>query len=121
TELLEWNYKNIHSVTFDYDGGAGSGVVRVPFDKSLTTTPAGGLSIYGYVNENENLGFDANLNPDTMKVDGNDGGYPMLDDKLFKNPNPIVEGRNQSPENYYLTPSDIATLKKQGFTKDITF
>ena len=121
TELLEWNYKDIRSITFEYDGGAGSGVIRVPFDKSLTTTPAGGLSIYGYVNENENLGFDANLNPDTMKVDGNDGGYPMLDDKLFKNPNPIVEGRNQSPENYYLTPSDIANLKKQGFTKDITF
>jgi hypothetical protein len=121
-ELLEWNYKNVQTVSFGYDGKSGSGAVRVSFDSSLTTTPAGGLVIHGFVNGNNqgDLGFSAELNPDTMELDGNSGGYPMLTDRLYKNPNPMT-GRNQSPENYYLTPSDIKELKKRGFTKDITF
>lgn len=121
TELLEWNYKGIKSVTFYYDGSGGSGVSRVPFDDSLATTPAGDLTICGYVNEDKNIGFSASLNPITMRLEGDYGGYPMLEDKLYKNPNPITEGDIQSSANYYLTPSDINILKKQGYTKDIPF
>ena len=121
TELLEWNYKDIRSITFEYDGGAGSGVIRVPFDKSLSTTPAGNIWINGWVNENKALGFSADLDPETLKVDGNYGGYPMLENSLYKNPHPITQGDIQSAANYYLTLEDISSLKKQGFTKDIAF
>ncbi|GAB2025403.1 hypothetical protein OfM1_14740 [Lactovum odontotermitis] len=79
------------------------------------------MSIYGYINDNKHLGFDANLVPATLELDGRYGGYPMLTDALYKNPHPLTAGRNQSPENYYLTPTDIKILKKQGFTKNITF
>ena len=129
TKLLEWNYKDIRSITFEYDGGAGSGVIRVPFDKSLTTTPAGGLTINGYVNGKDygDNAFQASLNESSMKFSPNPSFgeyYPMLANTLYKNPHPIAAPYLQesySSANYYLTPSDISTLKRQGFTKDITF
>ena len=132
-ELLEWNYNDINSVIFDYTGWDGSGVKEVLFDKSLTTTPAGGVHINGWINNDKNFIFEANLDTETFKIDGKNGGYPMISslkdktwktdqgNKMYKNFELIVNAVDISPQNIdYLTIKDIDILKNKGFNKNIT-
>ncbi|GAB2025407.1 hypothetical protein OfM1_14780 [Lactovum odontotermitis] len=126
-ESLEWNYSGIHSVTFDYDFNENDGAIKVKLDKSLTTTPAGGITINGWVNGDKTINFSVGLDEKTLEpLKG--GVLGGKGDSMYKNPepseNPAALGDYNGfydSRNYYLTFTDINKLKLQGFDKDITF
>ncbi|GAB2025405.1 hypothetical protein OfM1_14760 [Lactovum odontotermitis] len=127
TELLEWNYIDIQSVTFDYGGWDGSGVQRVSLDKSLTETLAGGLTINGWVNGDEECIFECDLEVETLKPKSDPlatvgeigygeagGSFSDTGGTLGK----LYKSGNES--HVWLTLPDISDLKEKGFTKLIT-
>jgi hypothetical protein len=138
TEMLEWNYKDIKSVTFGYDGN----LSKLNIDPSLSITPVGIVTINGWVNGDKKLSFDGELNTELSKISGGVGSYGGKLGLMAKDPNnvllsktiienktgevsdkelQVIIDKTQNSTNYYLDLKDIEYLKQQGFTKDITF
>ncbi|GAB2026831.1 DUF1310 family protein [Lactovum odontotermitis] len=128
-ELLNWNFDDVQSVTFDYEAPK-EDYYPVKIDKSLSTTPAGGLIINGYINDDHSLTFSCGVNSSTGKK-SEDGGLSFgSEDKIIKN---HLKIRNTDylekawttfgGENVWsvmLNLSDIRKLKKQGFSSNIS-
>ena len=128
TEIFEWNYDNVQSVTFEFLPSKADGTLPTNLGQCIRTTPAGGLYINGFVNNNKSLVFSVNLNVDTFKLSevpqifktgGNNYEEGLF--REFKNPT-LNEGKLlPSRETCFLSYEDIGKLKSQGYTNDITF
>ena len=127
-EILEWNFDGIKSIIFDYLPDKNTGLIAVPFDKSLSTTPAGGLIVNGYVNGDKTLQFTFGVSSETMKNPemGYGGGSKLIVKNLkIRNTDYLrkafntwgTAGQNLKVD---LRLSDIEVLKKQGFTSNIS-
>ena len=126
-EILEWNFDGIKSIIFDYLPDKNTGLIAVPFDKSLSTTPAGGLIVNGYVNGDKTLQFTFGVSSETMK-------HPEMSysdtDKLVKD-HLKIRGTGYLEQawktfgtekvwNTDLDLSDVEKLKVQGYTSNIS-
>jgi len=119
-EEIEWNFKDINSVTFEYQPTPTDGTLPTKQDQSLRTTPMGGLYYDGYINGNKKLQFDAKLNtdflPNKLSIDDiiliTSDRTGLIDTfEWYKAP---VLDQEHWPNKNWLTSSDISQLKKQG-------
>lgn len=121
TELLEWNYDGIDSVTFDWIPDF-NGFIRNPKVPELAMTPMGSPNLVGYVNGDINKNFYIEIDVDNSQNEVFISGmYTFGFDELDKNPEYRISGvGNDDGWKTELEYDDIQELKKQGYTKDIS-